>query len=310
MNLHGRTFLRNLILSLAAACSLYAAAAEPQELIPRPTPPDTLLNLQPRCDFIVTRFWDRCNLEQVVLHPDELRAAFGEWVGIMPHASADSVHAAIDKLLSRSSKSGPITLRLAELAEYWAYTDSADYFSEEIYLPFAKAAANHKKINKLDRARFAHDTQIIESSGINATVPDLKFTRRDGSQGSMADAANASVLLFINDPECFDCNMARIRLANDYNTKQLIESGELIIVSIYPGAPDEKAWRDALPDYPENWIVGAMPDADKYFLIDNPPTFIFLNRDHRVLAKDLPVDHYLNAFQVANTRASQKAAQQ
>lgn len=310
MNLHSRTFLRNLIFSFAITCGMFASAADPQELIPRPLPPDTLLNLQPRCDFIVTRFWDRCNLEQAVLHPDEFKAAFGEWIGIMPHASADSVHAAIDKVLTRYSKSGPITLRMAELAEYWAYTDSADYYSEEIYLPFAKAAANHKKINKLDRARFAHDTQIIESSGLNAIVPDLKFTRPDGSQGSLSDVANGSVLLFINDPECFDCNMARIRLANDYNTNQLIESGELIIVSIYPGAPDEKAWRDAVSDYPENWIVGAMPDADKYFLIDNPPTLLFLNRDHRVLAKDLPVDHYLNAFQVANTRTHQKAVRQ
>ncbi len=309
MNLHSKTLLRNLILPIAAACGIYASAAEPQELIPRPLPPDSMTNLQPRCDFIVTRFWDRCNLEQAVLHPTELKSAFGEWVSIMPYASADSVHAAIDKVLSRYSKSGPITLRMAELAEYWTYTDSADYFSEEIYLPFAKAAANHKKIAKIDRARFAQDTQIIESSGLNATVPNLKFTRPDGSQGSLADATGASVLLFINDPDCFDCNMARIRLANDYNTNNLIEKGELIIVSIYPGSPDDKVWRDALPDYPETWIVGAMPDADKYFLIDNPPTFLFLNRDHRVLAKDLPVDHYLNAFQVAQTRSSQNAAQ-
>lgn len=309
MNLHSGTLLRNLILPFVASCGIYASAAEPQELIPRPLPPDSMTNLQPRCDFIVNRFWDRCNLEQAVLHPDELKTAFGEWIAIMPYASADTVHAAINKVLTRYSKSGPITLRLAELAEYWTYTDSADYFSEEIYLPFAKAAANHKKIAKIDRARFANDTQIIESSGINTIVPNLKFTRPDGSQGNLGDVSNSSVLLFINDPECFDCDMARIRLANDYNANKLIESGELIIVSLYPGNPDEKAWRDALSGYPETWVVGAMPDADKYFLIDNPPTLLFLNREHRVLAKDLPVDHYLNAFQVANTRTTQSAPQ-
>lgn len=299
-----KNIFTRLILLGALFCGSFSAQAADNELIPRPQPPDTLLNLQPRCDFIITRFWDRCNFEQAVLHTDELNRAFGEWVSVIPHASADSVHAAIDKVIARVAKSGPNTLRLAELAENWLYSDTAEYRSEEVYLPFAKAASSHKKISKAEKARFAQQAKTIETSGLGATVPDLQFTRPDGSKGNLGEASGSSVLIFINDPDCSDCNMARVRLSADYNTNQLIKEGELTIVSIYPGEPGDQAWLDAAKSMPDTWIVGAMPDADLYFDIRESPTFLFLNKGHKVLAKYMPVDHYLNAFRIVNSQTT------
>lgn len=300
-----KTFTRIITVVCLLASAFHGKAAN-DELIPRPLPPDTLLNLQPRCDFIINRFWDRCNFEQAFLHPKELNAAFGEWILIMPHASADTVHASVDKLIAKFAKSGPNTLKIAEMAENWLYSDTAQFRSEEVYLPFAKAAATHKKISKAEKARFAQQAQIIESSGLGKRVPDLKFTRLDGSKGSLADASGSSVLIFINDPDCSDCNLARVRLSADFNTNQLLKEGELTIVSLYPGEPDSKEWQEAAASYPETWIVGAMPDADLYFDLRESPTFIFLNKDHKVLAKYMPVDHYLNAFRIVNSQTSRR----
>jgi len=300
--------MRKLFASIIVLVCIFSSAAHlnaaNNDLIPRPLPPDTLLNLQPRCDFIINRFWDRCNFEQAFLYPNELNAAFGEWIMIMPHASADTVHNSIDKLLAKFVKSGPKTLKIAEMAENWLYSDTAQFRSDEVYLPFAKAAANHKKISKAEKARFAQQVQIIESSGLGKVLPDLKFTLPDGSDASFADVQGGSVLVFINDPDCSDCNLARVRLSADYNTNQLIKENQLTIVSIYPGEPDNKEWQEAAKSYPDTWIVGAMPDADLYFDIRESPTFIFLNKDHRVLAKDMPLDHYLNAFRIVNSQTS------
>lgn len=298
-----KIFARIVIVACLLASAFQSKAAS-DELIPRPLPPDTLLNLQPRCDFIINRFWDRCNFEQAFLHPQELNKAFGEWIMIMPHASADTVHASIDRLIAKFAKSGPNTLRIAEMAENWLYSDTAQFRSEEVYLPFAKAAATHKKISKAEKARFAQQTQIIESSGLGKRVPDLKFKRPDGSSGSLADASGSSVLLFFNDPECSDCNLARVRLSADFNTNQLLKAGELTIVSLYPGDADSKEWQEAAKSYPDTWIVGAMPDADLYFDLRESPTLLFLNKDHKVLAKDMPVDHYLNAFRIVNSQTT------
>ncbi|MDE6612662.1 MAG: DUF5106 domain-containing protein [Muribaculaceae bacterium] len=285
------------------------ASAKSGDLFIYPVPPDSMQMLQSRCDYIVTRFWDRCNFGTAFdKYPEQLNAAFGDWVAIMPHASADSVHVAIDRLLKRFEKKGPETLALATMAENWLYSDTADYTSEEAYLPFAKAAATHKKIGKADRARFESQARIIESSSVGARVPAIPFTRADGSKGTLDDVRSGSVLLFFNDPDCLDCTMARIRLSADPNTAQLIERGELSVVSIYPGETDDDNWEKAKASTHPSWVTVAMPEAYDYFDLRSTPLFVFLNSRHKVLASGLDIDHLLNAFMVSNQATLQKKA--
>ena len=290
--------IKNILLVALLLWLTPTASGASGDLFPYPAPPDTMMALQPRCDFIVSRFWNRCNFDQAMRSPEKFNRAFGDWISIMQHASADTVHASIDRLLDKFAKKGPETLQLATMAENWLYSDTASILSEEIYLPFARAAANHKKISKADKARFKMHQSVIETSGLNATLPNLEFIRPDGTKGHLDEVNSGSVLIFINDPDCSDCNLARVRLSADYNAKQLIERGELSIVSIYPDEPNDE-WRAV--SYPDTWTVGAMPDADLYFDLRSSPTFLFLNSRHKVLVKDMDLDYLLGAFRVANT---------
>ncbi len=285
-----------------------AAAASDEPLFVYPVPPDTMVALQPRCDFIVSRFWDRCNFSTAFREPQRLHRAMGDWFYIMQHASADTVHSAIDRLLARFAKKGNETLTLASIAEEWLYSDTAEIRSDEVYRPFAAAAATNRKISNADKARFQAQLQIIDNSSLGTNVPDLEFVRADGTTGHLSEISGASVLLFFNDPECVDCNMARVRLGADYNANELIRRGELAIVCIYPGEADEQ-WKATAQHYPANWTVAAVPDADLWFDLRITPSFYFLNSRHKVLAKDLDLDYLLAAFRVANTRANRAAAQ-
>ncbi len=277
------------------------ADAASGDLFPYPVPPDSVMQLQPRCDYIISRFWERCNFDRAFRSPDKLNRVFGDYITIMPHASADTALSSINRLIEANKKSPERILTLANLAENWVYSDTSSIFSEEIYLPFAKAAAGNKKISKAEKARFANQVCVIESSAIGANVPDIEFIHPDGTKGSLADVKSTSVLLFINDPDCDDCNLARVRLSADYNTNQLIEKGQLTVVSIYPDEPTDE-WKKAAESYPSAWVTGAMPDADKYFDMRSTPVLLFLNAAHKVLLKNAPIDHYLNAFRVANMR--------
>lgn len=292
-------------LIVLSICSFSAKAAENEEtLFTYPTPPDTMTQLQPRCDFIVSRFWERCNFNTAFRNPQKLNQAFRDWVFIMEHASADTVHASVNRLIDKFSRKGPETLAIANLAECWLFGDSG-MISEEVYLPFARAAANNRKISNADKARFVAHVKLLENSMVGADVPNLEFIRPDGTRGNLGEIQGSSVLLFINDPDCDDCNLARVRLSADYNTKELIRRGELTIVSIYPAEPDEQ-WQAAASTYPENWVVCAIPDADEYFTLRSFPSFFFLNSRHKVLAKDLDINYLLGAFRVANIRSSQQ----
>lgn len=295
-----------ILLTVLTAAIQWRVSAASGDLFIYPTAPDTMQALQDRCDYIVTRFWDRCNFDTGLRNPDKLNTAFQDWVALMPYASADTVYTAVDKLMARFEKKAPETLAFATMAENNLYSDTASMRAPEVYLHFAKAAAGSKKLSKAERARFQAHTQIIESSRVGATVPGVPFVKADGTKGTLDDIKNpGSILLFFNDPDCLDCRIARIRLSSDMHTNELIDKGQLTIVSIYPGETDEDGWTQAKADAPANWVTVAMPDAADYFDLRSTPAFYFLNARHKVLVADLDVDYLLGAFSTANSAQRQ-----
>ena len=264
-------------------------------LFPYPQAPEEITNLYQRCNFLVDHFWDRCNFNTAFSSLQRLDAAFGDWIQFMPYASADTVHMSIDRLLEKVKKSGPNTLALARMAEKRLWADTAEIRSDEIYLPFAKAAATHKKISGADRARFAAHVKMIENSSVGSSLPPLKLTAPDGSKSLLSDIEGTNVVLFFNDPDCSDCNMARVRLSADYNARRLIDAGKLVFVSIYPGEPNDAVWLAAATEYPQNWTIVAAPDADEYFDLRETPA-IYLVNNKIIKVKNVPVDNLLNGF--------------
>lgn len=290
-----KSILTLIILLCAFARPAHASADE--SLFPYPVAPDEKTLLSERCNYLVDHFWDRCNLKQAFSSLSRLDKAFGDWLAFMPYATADTVHMAIDRLITDVKKSGPNTLELGKIAERWLYCDTAEYASEELYYPFAKAVAIHKKISSGDKARFEAQVKILECSQVGVTAPDFRFTAPDESEHTLSEATAHNIILFFNDPDCSDCTLAKVRLSADYSTNALIEAGALQIVSIYPGEATEE-WKEKAGTYPSNWIVGASDEIDTMFDLRNPPVFYYLDEERKILAKNLIIDNILNALRL------------
>lgn len=291
------------IIVLSGCFSLHAQ--EGDRLVAYPVPPDTMVNLQARCDYIVNRYWLRCKFDYAMLHPDKFHEAFGNWANIMPLASADSVHHAINELLEKFKKKGPETLALARIARQWLYSDTTQLRSDEIYMPFARAAAEHKKIKKEDRAIFAADYKRMSASALGQTVPDVDMLKADGTSFNLGDVKNGSVLLFFETPGNVDSSVARIRLQTNPDVRELVDRGDLVIVSINPGEPTDE-WKANASKLPEKWIVASMPDANDYFDLRVMPQLIYLNSSHKVLGNNMDYSHLIPAFEMANKLQKRK----
>lgn len=285
------------ILAVVALCPVMRAADG--DLFPYPKPPEDLSSLSDRCNFLVTKFWNQCDFKSAMSKKDKLNSTFGDWISFMPYASADSVHAAIDRVIAKNEKNGPIILEMARMAENWVYGDTAQFISEEIYLPFAQAAANNKKISAADRARFQRHVQIIGNTTNRKSVKHLNWETPDGAKGSIDDIHTQIILIFFNDHDCDDCSMARIRLSADINATSLIKNGLMTVLCIEPNESTTE-WLAAAASYPKDWVIGASADADDWFNRRSSPSFLLLDARHRILAKDVPVDNILSVL--ANIR--------
>ncbi len=291
---------------MAAGAAPMVFGADDGRLFAYPDVPENKNILSERCNYLVYHFWDRANLTTAFSSRQKLHNALGDWFGFMPYATADTVHLAIDRLIEKVGKSGPNTLTLAQMAEAWVYSDTSEIRSEELYLPFAKAAAGHKKISKAERQRFAAQAKVIETSGLNASLPaGLRFKGRDGRSMSIGDIKGESILLGFVDPTCGDCTLDMVRLSADPNVRDLTASGEMTIVMLYGDEPDSQ-WEAKAATLPESWIVGAMPDADEYFDLSVTPSYYFLGSGYKIVAKQLVIDQILAAAAGVNSRRSRE----
>lgn len=292
-----KKLLTILFLFVAIVPSFRVVAQESDTYFPYPVVPEEKVTLAERCNYLVEHFWDRCNFKQSFSSLDKLSQAFGDWLSFMPYASADTVHMSINHFIGEVGKiGGENTAAIAGMAESWLYSDSAMYTSEELYLPFAKAAAMHKKVNKALKTKYAMQVKMIENSSVGAIMSPFDYIKSDGLQGNFADAVASRVILLFYNPDCIDCSLAKARLGADYNLNKLIEEGLVKVVAIYPGEITDE-WKENALTLPDSWIVGAAPDIDMEVDIPETPCIYYLDARHKILAKHVVIDNLLLGIQ-------------
>ncbi len=290
-----KKIIYTLVTAVALICSLTSHAQQSERLFPYPEAPEDMTNFYERCTFLVDKFWERCNFKSAFSSKGKLTEAFGDWVSFMPYASADTVHLAVDRLLETVKKSGPQTLEVARMAERWLYSDSADFVSEEVYLPFASAAANHKKIPSEDRSYYARQVNIIGNSVVGATFLDIELTCADGTKRHALSDSTKYTLVLVASRDCTDCSLARVRLSADPALNALIEAKLLKIVYIVDGNAGDTDKSD-VDSCPANWVAGVADSLGGTLEMRDNPMIYYLDKDNKIIVKNIPVDNVLNAF--------------
>jgi len=287
--------LLGFILFLTVLSSVNMHGQNDNRLFPYPEPPKDMVNLYDRCNYLVYKFWDQCDIKSAFSAKAKLNHAFGDWLSFMPYASADTVYMAIDNFHKSFKKSGKHSLEIAKMAEAWLYSDSARYRSDELYGRFVDAAVANKKIPADERKHFEAQKLILDNSSVGAKVPDIELTRDDGSKTSFyADSAEYT-LLMIYEGDCMDCSFARVRLSADMVLNQLNDADIVRVISLYAGEPDA-AFAEAVAPYPKAWLNVASPETAKYFDMRVKPAIYYLDKDHKIIGKELVVDNILEAF--------------
>lgn len=289
----GKKLILTICIAVCAAVSSFGAEVPSKTYFPYPVAPDTLATLQQRTDYIVTRFWDRCDLKRAFSAKNRMAESFADYLSFMPYASRDTVFASMDRLAAKLAKQPDDLLFLAECAERELLGDSAQYVSEELFLHFAKEVIANKKIPKASKARWQHMVRLLENSMPGNRIPAIPYETRGGEQRTLAqDSAKVLVVLYLYDPDCVECSLAKVRLNTDTRAGQLLANGAMKVVCLTPSEPTGE-WRSAVERYPEAWTVGAAPDLDDMLMYETLPTFYVLDGKGKIYYKNLNVDQVL-----------------
>lgn len=282
-------FILTLFMSLSAQ-----AQQESTQFFQLPLVPDSIKSFQRRADYYIQHYWDFCDLKKAFSARDKMSRAFYDYMELMPHASADAVFSSVDAFMSKLSKQPKDMLFIGELAEGMLYSDTAVFASDELYIHFLEPIVRNKKIDKNSKLRYQHQLNILNTCQPGMTAPAFDYVDIDGANGRFeADSSKLGTILFFNDPDCTDCNLARIRLDADILTNRLVDAGKIDIISIYPGEPGFE-WSSQAITYPKAWKTVASPDIDELYDLRHSPAFYLLNPNGSILMKTSDVNVILD----------------
>lgn len=288
---------RILFALIAVAATIIPATAQSSSdpLFPLPEVPDELTTLQDRTGYLLEHYWDRCNFKQALSSKAKFAKSFDTYVDLMKAGSRHAVMRSIYKLLGTLEKQPKELLFIAQQAEAIMYSDTATFRSDEAYIPFARAIADNKKIDRDIKEHYAAHARILAGSAKGMDAPVLQYTDTLGASHTLAADTAQYVILFFNDPRDVDSMISRGRIAANPTAAELVKRGLIRIAAITPSQPDAE-WKTLASRYPEGWIVGTAPDAASLYDLRNFPTIYVLDKDLHIVDKDTSTDQLIYLF--------------
>lgn len=288
-----KTILAFLTLVISISASAQVNGAVSQQFFQLPIIPDSIISFQNRCDFMVTHYWDFCDLKKAFSSRDKMADAFKMYISFMPYASADVVFKSVDKFLGGISKKPDDMLFIARLAENNIYADTAEFQSEQLYTHFIDGILKSKKLDKNSREYYEKQASVLHNSQEGMMAPSFDITDSQGAKTKfVTDTAQFATLLMFMVPGDSDAELAKTRLNANIKTSQLIKIGMLKIYCIATKNNGERFTS------PEGWTSGFAPGIEEIYDVRKSPMFYIINSEGKILKKGNELEPVLNVMQL------------
>lgn len=288
-----KTILAFLTLVISISASAQVNGAVSQQFFQLPIIPDSIVSFQNRCDFMVTHYWDFCDLKKAFSSRDKMADAFKMYISFMPYASADVVFKSVDKFLGGISKKPDDMLFIARLAENNIYADTAEFQSEQLYTHFIDGILKSKKLDKNSREYYEKQASVLHNSQEGMMAPAFDITDSQGTKTKfVTDTAQFATLLMFMVPGDSDAELAKTRLNANIKTSQLVKSGMLKIYCIATKNNGERFTS------PEGWTSGFAPGIEEIYDVRKSPMFYIINSEGKILKKGNELEPVLNVMQL------------
>lgn len=287
-------------MSIAPFAVVYGQEATEQPQAPKtlfkyPVAPDTISTLEGRTNYIVSKFWDNYNLSKPIKDSIGFDGAFRDYITFFKYAHRNIVFSSIKNFMNKAQSNTPNYIMIMEIAEKALYAPGAEYWSDEAYLPFAKFFVESKKVKNEYKERYKAQIRKIENSQQGAVAADFTFVKPDKSKMKLSEITDKWILIFFNNPDCDDCSIARLRLSTDVIINKQIDEGRLAVLSVTPESYS-KEWANSAATYSDKWIIGACEDVDDNYDIRFSPSFYLLDKDHKIVNKNMNLDEVKSMF--------------
>lgn len=303
MNRYG--LLIGLIL-LLASCRAKPGKAEARELeptdstvvqaqvFPFPEIPATLTEPEARKSYLLTHYWEQFDFADTTLvnNRDVTEQGFVNFIALLLDGTTS------EELARESLKNwckgfvGKDHARrvLTKTADDYLFNPNSPFYNEGLYGLYLETMLGVLPQTDAVRSSYQFKLELVRRNNPGDRATDFTYYLPDGTRCTLATTPvkNDRLLLVFYDPECESCHEILGQMAADTALAEAVRTGKLSVLAVYTEGNDE-AWRKALPDMPEGWMVGTDREAVKggaLYDLKAMPSLYLLDGQKTVLLKD------------------------
>ena len=280
------------VASLPMRAQVQLAEQQPGTLFAYPLAPDTCSTLEERCNFIITHFWDGFDISKPITDDAAFERTFRDFVDFFRYSHRNVVMSTVRDFINKAQSNASNLQKVGQVAESALYGTEAEYWSDEVYVAFAKALAGSKQLPRDVRDHYASQLARINSVQVGAML-DFEFIGLDGLKQHLSDLnAKTFILLFLDDST--DSMIGRLRLSTDVALNALLNEGEATLVCLCANKYTAD-WASAAAGYADNWIIGCGENLAKDLDLRAFPVCYMLDDQRTILNKTLSVEALMTA---------------
>ena len=264
----------------------------PGTLFAYPLAPDTCSTLEGRCNYIITHFWDNFDISKPITDQVAFEKTFRDYVDFFRYAHRNVVLSSVRDFVNKAQSNTANLQKVGEVAERALFGTEAEYWSDEVYVAFAKALASSKKLPKDVRDHFGDQLARINAVQVGSAL-DFEFYDTNGVKRRLSEyPASTYVLLFLDGST--DSSIGRLRLSTDVALNALLDSGNALLVCLSMNKYTSD-WATAAAGYATNWIVGCNDELLKQLDLRAFPCCYVLDEQRVIVNKALSVEGLMSA---------------
>lgn len=269
------------------------AEQQPGTLFAYPLAPDTCSNLESRCNYIITHFWDNFDVSRPITDDASFETTFRDFVDFFRYAHRNIVMSSVRDFVNKAQSNVSNLQKVGEVAERALYGPDAEYWSDEVYVAFAKPLAANKQLPRSVRDHYATQLARINAVQVGAVL-DLEYVGADGLTHRLSELPESKTYIVLFIDSSTDSTIGRLRLSTDVALNALLESGDAILLCLSMNGYSSD-WSAAATGYADKWIVGCSDQLMKELDLRVMPCCYILDGQRTIVNKSLSVEGLMSA---------------
>ena len=268
------------------------AEQQPGTLFAYPLAPDTCSTLEERCNYIITHFWDNYDISKPISDDAAFETTFRDFVDFFRFAHRNVVLNAARDLVNKAQSNASNLQKIGAVAERALFSTDAEYWSDEVFVAFAKPLARSKQLPREVRDHYAELLSRINAVQVGAVL-DFEYVGTDGLKHRLSDLEGESFILLFLDGST-DSMIGRLRLSTDVALNALLNEGKakLVCLCLNKYSAD---WASTASSYADNWEIGCSESLMGTLDLRVLPCCYVLDGQHTIVNKSLSVESLIQA---------------